>query len=332
MSFEFFKLQSDILISSYEPHRRTWKGLHVYATDGDQYELPRSNDILNQGYIGTACKGNKETHYPFMYIVHCYDVLSGVTKKFCYSNKHEELSNALIIASELERNSVTLYDRYFFCKELIRSHEKSNSYFVARIKKKGAGILKPMMDFVLSKNHESEFNFEGTNIRLIKVKNPKTKDFTLFATNLPKRKINKDEILDLYALRWEVETANRDLSHTLRMGQWHSKYLNGILQELYASLWLMNQARIQMINGANKTVTLKKLFKYTKSNFKLVCDFIIRSLDDLTYFRYKRVYRRLRYIISITMENRKRQSRSYPRQIRKSRRMYPSGSTIPRTK
>lgn len=46
ISFEFFKEHSDKIIEAYEPFRRTWRGLHIYATDGDQYELPRSGDIL----------------------------------------------------------------------------------------------------------------------------------------------------------------------------------------------------------------------------------------------------------------------------------------------
>ena len=80
ISFEFFKDQAEAVVESYEPHRRTWRDLRVYATDGDQYELPRTEDILSNGYIGYPCKNDLETHYPHMYVVHCYDVLGGVTK------------------------------------------------------------------------------------------------------------------------------------------------------------------------------------------------------------------------------------------------------------
>lgn len=123
ISFEFFKEQADDVIVKYEPHRRTWRGLRVYATDGDQYELHRTEDILNQGYRGYPCADDKETHYPRMYVVHCYDVLGGVTKAFRYSSRNEEMYNAMEIAVGLEANSLTLYDRLFFCKDLVRSHQ-----------------------------------------------------------------------------------------------------------------------------------------------------------------------------------------------------------------
>jgi hypothetical protein len=333
ISFDFFKSEVDSLLDDYEPHRRTWRGLRVYATDGDQYELPRSKDLLQKGFVGIACKGNKETHYPFLYVTHCYDVLGGVTKAFRWSNRHTEFAFAQEIAADLEQSSLTLYDRYFFCKDLMRSHQKSGSYFVARIKKGGAGILDAMRSFVQGCKQETSFEFEGTTIHLIKLKNPRTKTISLYATNLPRTKFRNDEIGDLYTLRWEVETAHRDLSHTLCMGQWHSKTENGILQEVYASLWIMNQARIAMVKGSTQRLkNMSLLFSYSKSNFKLVCDYLVRNIRHLVEGNIERFLRGLSHIMRISGEKRSRRTRSYPRQTKAARRVYPSASTIPRSK
>lgn len=331
ISFEFFKEQADDVIMKYEPHRRTWRGLRVYATDGDQYELPRTEDILNQGYRGYPCADDKETHYPRMYVVHCYDVLGGVTKAFRYSSRNEEMYNAMEIAVGLEEKSLTLYDRLFFCKDLVRSHQGSGSYFVARLKEDGL-ILPEIIAFAKSSNRNFSFEFEGTIIHLIKVVNPRTGEAALFATNLERSRFRNKEINDLYALRWESETANRDMTHTLKMEQWHSHFLNGILQEIYTVLWLMNQARIQMAQALRKRCNLSQLFDYTKSNFKLIVDFILDSLEDLTMKKHLRIGRRLKYLLEISSEHRKRRSRSYPRQVKKSRKIYPSASTVPRQK
>jgi hypothetical protein len=331
VSFEFFKEQTDSVITSYEPHRRTWRGLYVYGTDGDQYELPRTLDVLNNGYCGYPCANDTETHYPHMYVVHCYDVLGGVTKAFRYSNKNEEMVNAMEIATVLESKSLTLYDRLFFCKDLVRCHQASGSYFVARLKDGGL-VLPEILEFARSSKRNFSFVFEGTLIQLIRIINPTTGEAALFATNLDRSKFKNKEIADLYALRWEVETANRDMSHTLKVEQWHSHFLNGILQEIYTALWLMNQARVQMALAMKKRCNLKSLFDYKKSNFKLVVDFILDSLTDLVNRKTRRIHRRLRHLLSISVEHRKRRSRSYPRQIKKSRKMYPSASTVPREK
>ena len=331
ISFEFFKEQTDDLITKYEPHRRTWRDLRVYATDGDQYELPRTEDILDQGYRGYPCADDKETHYPRMYVVHCYDVLGGVTKTFRYSSQNEEMYNAMEIAVGLEQKSLTLYDRLFFCKDLVRAHQGSGSYFVARLKEDGL-ILPEIIEFAKGSKRNFSFEFEGTMIHLIKVVNPRTGEGALFATNLERSRFRNKEINDLYALRWEVETANRDMTHTLKMEQWHSHFLNGILQEIYTVLWLMNQARVQMAQALRKRCTLDRLFTYAKSNFKLIVDFILDSLEDLTMKKYRRIGRRLKHLLKISVEHRKRRSRSYPRQVKKSRKIYPSASIIPRQK
>jgi len=331
ISFEFFKEQTDDVINIYEPHRRTWRGLHVYATDGDQYELPRTADILDQGYRGYPCANDMETHYPHMYVVHCYDVLGGVTKTFRYSSTNEEMHNAMEIAVGLEAKSLTLYDRLFFCKDLVRSHQGSGSFFVARLKDGGLG-LPEVIEFAKDGKRNFTFEFEGTLIHLIKVVNPRSGEVALFATNLERSRFKNKEINDLYALRWEVETANRDMTHTLKMEQWHSHFLNGILQEIYTVLWLMNQARVQMAMALRKRCTLKHLFEYAKSNFKLIVDFILDSLDDLTMRKNRRICRRLKHLLKISIEHRKRRSRFYPRQVKTSRKIYPSASMVPRKK
>jgi hypothetical protein len=331
VSFEFFKETSDESIAGFEPHRRHWRGLRIYATDGDQYELPRTEDILNHGYRGYPCPDEMETHYPHMYVVHCYDVLGGVTKDFRYSNHNEEMQSAFEIALGLESNSLTLYDRLFFCKDLIRSHKTSRSFFVARLKDGGL-VLPEIIEFTESSKRNASFEFEGVTIQLVKVINPRTKEAALFATNLPRPRFRNREIADLYALRWEVETANRDLSHTLKVEQWHSHFLNGILQEIYTALWLMNQARIQMAIRLKKRCSLKSLFGYAKSNFKLIVDFILHSLEDLVFRRTRRIHRRLHHLLEISIENRRRRSRFYPRQVKYSRKIYPSASTVRRAK
>jgi hypothetical protein len=162
--------------------------------------------------------------------------------------------------------------------------------------------------------------------------NPRSGEVALFATNLQRSRFRNKEINDLYALRWEVETANRDMTHTLKVEQWHSQSFNGILQELYTTLWLMNQARVQMALALKKRCNLDQLFDYAKSNFKLIVDFILDSLKDLANKKTRRVYGRLKHLLKISTEHRKRRSRSYPRQVKKSRKIYPSASTVPRQK
>jgi hypothetical protein len=328
VSFEFFKDQFDRSLADYEPHRRTWRGLRVYATDGDRYDLPRTEPILKEGYSGFAFSQENETYCPQMYVVHCYDVLGGVTKEFRYSNKNEELRTAIEIATFLESNSLTLYDRLFMCKDLISAHASSGSYFVARCKVRSFSEIK---EFFSSKKTNASFVFEGVTIELIKIMHPKTGEVAVYATNLSRSRFKNQEIANLYALRWEVETSNRDMTHTIKVEQWHSRFLNGLLQELYAALWLVNQTRIQMTAPMKSHSTLKELFRYAKSNFKLILDFVLDSLSDLVANRINRVNRRLKLLLEVSLEQRLRRSRSCPRQVRRRPKIYKLASSAPRS-
>ena len=302
--------------------------MRVYGTDGDQYELPCTDNILANDYLGYPCSDNKETHYPRMYVTHCYDVLSGVTKSFRYSNRNEEVHSAIEMATDLEENSLTLYDRLFVAADLFRIHDMNNSFAIVRCR--DGATFTEINEFFQSKRRNGTFKIDEITIQLIKVVHPKTGSISVFATNLPRRRFKNLEINDLYALRWESETANRDMTATLKVEQWHSHSLNGVLQELYTALWLMNQTRIQMAKSMKQKCTLKTLFFYEKSNFKLIYNFILNSLKDLVDYRLGRVRRRLNILIKISKEKRIRRSRSYDRQTKYSKKSYPSASTVER--
>lgn len=328
VSFEFFKNEFESALTAYEPHRRTWKGLHIYGTDGDQYELPRTDDILDMGYRGYPCANDMETHYPRMYAVHCYDVLGGVSKAFRYSDKNDEVSLAIEIASDLECKSLTLYDRLFISGDLFRAHAMNGSYAIVRCRE---GVtFSEIGEFFASNKRNATFFIDDITIHLVKIVNPRSGEVAVYATNLPRKKFKNRDIRDLYALRWECETANRDLTNTIKVEQWHSESLNGILQELYTALWLMNQARIQMASRMRKRCSIASLFVYAKANFKLIVDFIIDSLDDLVFGRFRRVQRRLNELLNKSTEKRRRRSRSYPRHVKYTRKAYPSDSLVPR--
>jgi hypothetical protein len=330
ISFEFFKDCFDHLIFSYDPHRRTWRGLRVYATDGDRYDLPRSEDVLSYDYRGYPFSRTRETHYPHMYAVHCYDVLSGVTKDFRFSNANDEVALGVEAATAVESASVTLYDRLFLNKNLIRAHQSSKSYFIVRCKSGGI-YFKAITEFTESLKTNDFFEFEGERIELVKINHPESKEEMVYATNLPRSRFKNTEIDKLYALRWEVETSHRDLTSTLKMEQWHSKTLNGLLQEIYMTLWWMNQARIQMASSMKKRCRLDELFDYKKANFKLISDFIIDSLDDLLAKRSTRLNRRIKLLLSRSTERRKRRSRHAPRQLRKRHKPYTLASFATRS-
>lgn len=312
------------MIEQYEPKRRTYKGLHIYAIDGLQMTLPRTQDVIDAGFTGRAVSKYRESYLPRMYLTHVYDVLSRVSKDLRLSNRPDEIRDAQEMVGGLEKNSLTLYDRLYISRRLMREHIKAGNYFLFRCRKKG--VVKEVQEFYKSKKRKGSFVFEGTLIHLVKVYNPKAKEDAVFATNLSREWVKKKTIRSLYSLRWEVENSFRELTETTKVQQWHSKSVNGVLQEFFATLWLINYTRIQM-NLRQKSVKNPLAKDYTKSNFKVILGWINQRMGKILN-KVRGILTELIDLIELTRERRKRHSRTYPRQIRGPASPYPYNNTV----
>jgi hypothetical protein len=324
ISFVLFRDIFEGLILKFEPKRILLKGLRVYATDGLQLTLPRAEKVIELGYTGRAVSKYRESYLPRMYLTHCYDVLSGVTKTFRYSPRPDEIRDAEVMIKHLEKKSVSLYDRLYISSRLIRAHQRAGNFFVFRCRRKG--VLMPIQEFYKSKKKITTFTLDGMIVSLIKVYNPKLKRHDVFATNLPQSWVKKTIIGPLYKLRWEVENSFRELTTTVQLQQWHSKSMNGILQELYASFWLINFTKIQMNLRMKKAIN-PLLARYQKPNFKVILNHVIDVFRKILN-KIRGVLNDIAYLIKLTTERRKRYSRKYPRQIRGPASPYPYNNTV----
>jgi hypothetical protein len=325
ISFEFFKDIFDDLIRSSESSRRSWKGCRIYASDGDNVRLPAGKDIIKNKFRGALLRNDKETHYPRMFTVHCVDVLSGITKEWVYSEKNDEIYLCHEIATRLEKESITLYDRMHFNKNLIKAHTASGSYFFVRCRTNSFEEIKTLR---ASKKRTLKFTVDAVEITLLKLKSPKSGEISIFATNLPKRFLKDERVKELYSMRWGVETSFRDLTDTLKMEQWHSKTLNGVLQEIYMSLWLINQTRIQTSEASPSHRFLER--EYYISNVKLVAEYLVKKMPIFLKTKSRKILNDLAILLQVTMERRVRLSRSYPRKTKTESTRYKSLSTVKR--
>ena len=123
---------------------------------------------------------------------------------------------------------------------------------------------------------------DGVSVRLIKIKNPKTGKDLVFATNLPKKNWSKKKIEQIYQLRWECETSNRDHTLSINMESLHSKSINGVLQELYASFILNNMLRLEAHeNGGFEVSPDTPITK--KVNFKFLVEMSFDWLEKIWF-------------------------------------------------
>lgn len=116
-------------------------------------------------------------------------------------------------------------------------------------------------------------------------------------------------VFKLYITRWEVETSFKDFVMSMKIEDFHAKDINGVLQEIYARLWLMNFTRILILKSGRvhlnpeervcKKPNYKILYSWVSDNLKKIFDGLTHLWDEFVE------------TISITMEKRKRRSRRY---------------------
>ena len=326
--FSFFERQFRKLVGDFESRRFELRGYRIYAIDGRQLSLPCTESILGAGYRGAALPRGKETYRPNLYLTHAFDVLSGVTKDLRFNSHRQEILHAIDMVAGFERNSISLYDRLYLSKKLIHAHNAAGNYFIARCKR---SAFDKVDEFFASNKTRGVMRVNGIVVHLTKTINPRTKEALVLATNLPIGIFSKKELAGLYTRRWLIEGNFRDSSSGhLQIENWHSKNINGILQELFTHHWVMNLARIQVSLQTVFNPTEYLGLRYHKPNFKLLLEIIVDAISDLARGRWRRLIEKIHYYIQKTMETRFHLKRDYPRHIKSPQRRYQRANTVKR--
>ncbi len=322
VSYKFFAEIFNEDLARFKKLRATHRGYYINAVDGSDLDLPASADVIKSGYRGSPWSKKYETHYPKMHVVHAYDVLNGVVSAFKYSTKYSEKALAYEMIAGFEKKSLTIYDRLFCGHPLFKAHIEAGNLFLVRAVTAGERLPYCVRDFLASNSVDRKVQWkpnrlrkeEALTVRFIKVRNPKTAEISVFVTNAPQKLFTRLELEQLYLKRWEIESSFKDLVSTLKMDQWHSTKINGILQEIYGLLWVANATKMQMHNMLEEEHALAT--DYCRSNFKMCVSLVVKNIYLLIKRRSSEFFELIDYWMRKTREKRRHRSRSYPRVVR----------------
>ena len=88
---------------------------------------------------------------------------------------------------------------------------------------------------------------KALKVRIIKLISPDGEVSVLLTNLFNRKKYPYNEIIDLYFRRWRVEEYYRDEKIIFEIERFHSKSVNGILQELYAAMIVSVISRCLMV-------------------------------------------------------------------------------------
>ena len=263
---------------------KTWKGYRLIAGDGTTVSLPPSPQVKKHFGIFDSTKSNKHTCLANACML--YDVLSGLVLDTIIAPS--SIGESTLITPMINKahfpGSIILLDRGFgyfsTCKNLINNElnyciriKASQSTFAKKI------LAEPLTDFITDwvpgESERKTCKQGGLDVLPIRVRVTKiildSGEMELLVSN-PSIMDTIDEaaMKELYAMRWGVEEGFKKLKPKMKLEQFGCRRHEGVYQEFYAHIFVMNLVTI-IGNEAEeaiktKTKTRKLVYKYNWQN------------------------------------------------------------------
>ena len=251
---ELFEKAVRLALELWPDHpEHTWHGLSVLAIDGSKYRLPATEQIRQHFDPGSGLNHASRGHYPLALVSTLYDVFRGLPLgRTVVPNKgRNERVEALKLLQKAPAKSVTLFDRGYPSYELFLAYQKQlQGYYLMRCSTTSTFV--PVVEFMQQGAEEAIISIppsdtyrrglsatERRSLALVAVRAIRGVDEkgepTVFLTNLlDARQYPAFELQALYLKRWKVEEYYREEKVIQEIETFHSRNINGVMQELYA--------------------------------------------------------------------------------------------------
>ena len=276
-----------------------FKGYVVTACDGSIFDLPVDRKTRKEWDVKKTTifkKHNSRARVSCMLDVHSKHIL---TAKIA-SKRIKETALAIEHLNNLKRRFnikklITIYDRGYTSKELMVTTACMDSKFLIRLKKNTfknkirrmncndgeiyININKSVLDKITNESIKLQARKMGRlKIRIVKVK-LKNGDVEILATNLSSDEFSSEELKELYAKRWEIETGYDRLKNLIRIEDFSGRRRRLIEQDFYANIFLYNLANTIKIDANKRIMRQPRKRKY---NYKYIPNF--SKIISLIYF------------------------------------------------
>lgn len=146
--------------------------------------------------------------------------------------------------------------------------------------------------------------------RLIRYQRPGFRHSYLLTSLNNTRRFQRDELVDLYHRRWQIETLYREWKHGLDIQNLRSHTVRGVLKEVYAHLLLNNLVRWIMTEASEETSS-----KPVELSFLTALSHIRSTLWPMLHLPPKEIAAAYEHLLTLIRAARIRQrpGRSYPR-------------------
>ncbi len=311
-----------------------WCGLQLLGVDGVVWRAPDTAE--NSEAFTKPITTAGESAWPMVRMV-CQMELTSHLLTGAAMDKYS--TNEMILAEQLIEttpdNSLTLFDRGFYSLGLLNAWQAKgqNRHWLIPLKKGAQYELveklgKQDLRVRIATSPQAQKKWPGlpthVEARLLH-KKVKGKECFILTSMLDTKQFMRDEIVDLYSQRWEIELGYREIKQQLLANEFtlRSKKSEMVKQELWGVLLCYNLIRYQMVrmaktlpgiypNELSFTLCANAIVSLFERGFTLIsAHHIPKELEDLT--------RKAEFFVLPF----RREERSYPRLVKRKPSKYP---------
>ncbi len=250
--FHDLNFQLGKLIETLPP--KLWKGYRLVAGDGTTVNIPISKSTIEHfGLFRDSANGGKTVMANACML---YDVLSDFVLASSiapFENGEKTILAQLINETKLT-NSIAIFDRGFSYMGFVKILTNNGLDYCIRLKTStslfGEKVLRTDSDDFLIEWTPSEAEYAtcrkkglDTNpiwVRATKIQLPSLETEILISSLLDMEKFSRQDIDQLYQLRWNIEEGYKKLKPKMKLEQFGCKKQEGIYQEFYSHIFMMN--------------------------------------------------------------------------------------------
>lgn len=266
------------------------KNYITLAIDGSKFELP--NTPQNREYFGKAINQYKEEKHPARALLSTiYDInnqfyLDIQIDKYTASETALAKKNIEKAQEIINDDMIVIFDRSYASLEMFLWLNEHNIKFIMRLNnryfKNEIKNMKSNDEIIyiqhtnprlqnLKRNYPNETKklekLKETRVRCTKIKLSSDSD-EIILSNLEFEQFTKEEIIELYGRRWNIETSYNCIKNKLKIEAFTGNLPILIKQDIYAQILVYNQLQ-DMVFTANQKLKEKLKDKKLKLDYKI---------------------------------------------------------------
>ena len=275
---ELFQLGRNLVLNS--PALKTYRGFRVLAVDGSELRMGRTPETerafgKRSREAVSRCRAQISmlTDVVNGFII-AADIDSIYTSERTLASRHFKEFEHLCT-----KNDILLFDRGYPSKGMLEKLSQMGCKYLMRVQKssfKGS-------DAAQSDDCYIKIPFHGClyNVRLVRLALPDGETEVLI-TNLGRRSFKKADFMELYGMRWGIETKYNTIKNKIMAEKFSGKTELSVRQEFFAALFLCNCASAISLTVEDEIALKKQNCKYEyKPNNNLIIGYLKHRLPRI---------------------------------------------------